>query len=476
MSRRNITEEWKLEGEGEPDDQWALRPAEQNAVSQWQLQDEGAPGGQNDWQPVDYTRTPREPRGNWVLPALVGVALVAVIAYVAWIALERAGLFGPASPPPEPTPVAAVEPPVEEPVPTEEPLDTPPPPPSPTPIVEEVVEPTPEPSPTSIPLVNLESIVINTVGGVNARREPSLQGELIQILPESPTAYLVAADQGEWVQIALADGQLAWVNSQFVQRNSETVLLEEANRRRQAVGLPLLAAPETGEAVPPVEGSPETVAPTETTGLQAPVTITVTVNSPTGLNARETPELGGAIIQLLTVDSAYPAVARTADNQWFQIQLPDRQLAWVAAQFVTATGDVATLPTEPLTEPITLGAAAPITPTQPITPATALTATAPLTDTAPVTATSETTPTVTQVANGVVATVTNLAGSNARATPDREVDPIQLVQFNTALPVVGRSADNEWVQVTLAEGQLGWVLANTVSLNTDIAILPIVSP
>jgi hypothetical protein len=227
MSRRNIAEEWKLEGEGEPDDQWTLRPAEQNAVTQWQLQEEGAPGERNDWQPVDYMRTPREPRGNWVLPALVGVALVAVIAYVAWIALERAGLFGPASPAPEPTPVAVVEPPVEEPAPTEEPADTPPPP-SPTPIVEALVEPTPEPTPTSIPLVNLESVVVNTVGGVNARREPSLQGELIQILPEGPTAYLVAADQGEWVQVALPGGQLAWVNSQFVQRNSETVLLEEA--------------------------------------------------------------------------------------------------------------------------------------------------------------------------------------------------------------------------------------------------------
>jgi uncharacterized protein YgiM (DUF1202 family) len=202
----------------------------------------------------------------------------------------------------------------------------------------------------------------------------------------------------------------------------------------------------------------------------------VTVNSPTGLNARETPELGGAIIQLLTVDSAYPAVARTADNQWVQIQLPDNRLAWAAAQFLTPNGDIGTLSTQPLTEPIQLGSATAVTPTQPVTPTTAITPTEAITTTAPVTATTETTPTVTQVANGVTATVSNLSGSNARATPDRAVEPLQLVQFNTVLPVVGRSADNEWIQVTLAEGQLVWVLANTVTLNTDIAVLPIVGP
>lgn len=460
MSRRNIAEEWKLEGEGEPDDQWTLQPAEQNAVTQWQLQDEDASGGRSDWQPVDYMRTPREPRGNWVLPALVGVALVAVVAYVAWIALERAGLFGPTNPAPTPTPVAAVEPPVEESAPTEEPLDTPPPPsPVPTsePTVEPAVEPTPEPSPTPIPLVNLESVVVNTVGGVNARRDPSLQGELIRVLPEGPTSYLIAADQGEWIQIALPDGQLAWVNSQFVQRNSETVLLEEANRRRQAVGLQPLVAPAAGEATLPGEAPPAATAPTTTAPIVAPVTISVTVNSAAGLNTREAPDLNATVVQLLPANSGALAVARTADNQWLQLQLPDGRLAWAAAQFLTPAGDIGTLSTEALREPIT--------------PATGITPPAPLTATAPVTA-----PTVTQVANGVTATVTNLAGTNARATPNRDVEPLQQVQFNTVLPVVGRSADNEWIQVTLAEGQLAWVLANTVTLNTDIAALPIVSP
>lgn len=473
MSRRNIAEEWKLEGEGEPDDQWTLQPAEQNAVTQWELQDEGAPGERGDWQPVDYMREPREPRGNWVLPALVGVALVAVIAYVAWIALDRAGLFGPTSPAPEPTPAAAVEPPVEDPVeepaPTEAPLDTPPPP-TPEPTLEPTVEPTPEPSPTPIPLVNLESIVVNTVGGVNARREPSLQGELVQILPEGPTAYLVAADQGEWIQIALPDGQLVWVNGQFVQRNSETVLLEEANRRREAVGLAPLAAAAVDEATPPGEAPSETTAPTDTVPVSGPVTISVTVNSAAGLNAREAPDLNATVVQLLPANSGYLAVARTADNQWLQLQLPDGRLAWAAAQFLTLAGDLNSLPTEPLTAAVPLEATTPSTPTQPLTPTTTLTTTA------PVTTTGETTPTVTQVANGVTATVTNLAGTNARPTPNRDVEPLQLVQYNTALPVIGRSADNEWVQVTLAEGQLAWVLVNTVALNTDIAALPIVGP
>ena len=108
MSRRNLADEWRLEEQDVPADQWKLEPAEQNAIAQWQLRDEAGGVDPNEWQPVSYTRERREPRVNWVLPSLVGIALVAVIAYVAWIALERAGLFGPVAPAPTPTSAAAV--------------------------------------------------------------------------------------------------------------------------------------------------------------------------------------------------------------------------------------------------------------------------------------------------------------------------------------------------------------------------------
>jgi SH3-like domain-containing protein len=466
MSRRNIAEEWKLENGGEQEDQWKLQPAEQNAISQWQLQEErGAAPVQSDWQPVNYTRDRREPRGNWILPSLVGVALVAVIAYVAWIAISRAGLLGPTTPVAEPTPAAVAEDPAVDQAtpPASAPTDTPA---APTPTPEPTLTPTLEPSPTPVPLVNLESITVPTLGGVNARRTPELTGEVIQILPQGEARYLVIAEQGEWLQVALPDGQLAWVAAEFVQRTTATVTVEEANQQRAAVGLEPLAAPA------PVEGAPaitETSTSTLTTPLTGPVAISVTINVTTGLNARETPALGATVVELLAGNTTYSAVARTADSQWVQILLPDGRLAWVSTQFITAAGDVNSLSTEPLTpNALAPAVAAPLTTTQPITTSPALTETTP--------ATTTTAPSVTQVADGVTASVTGLSGANARAIPEREAESLQVLAFDSVLPVVGRSANNEWVQVTLSEGQLAWVLVSAVTLNADLETLPVVTP
>jgi uncharacterized protein YgiM (DUF1202 family) len=462
MSRRNLADEWRLEEQDVPADQWKLEPAEQNAIAQWQLRDEAGGVDPNEWQPVSYTRERREPRVNWVLPSLVGIALVAVIAYVAWIALERAGLFGPVAPAPTPTSAAAVatEPgEVTEPTPTDTPV-----PPTPTP--EPPPTPTLEPTATPLPLVNVESIVVTGLGGVNARSEPSLQSEILQVLPQDETAYLVVADQGEWIQVALPDTRLAWVAAEFVQRRSETVLTEVANQRRTAVGLPPLELP---ASQPPGDESPQ-VEPGEavtvtTPPLVAPVTISATINITAGLNARESPDLSSPVVQLLAGNTTYTALARSEDNQWVQILLPDGRLAWVSSQFVTLGGDLQSLSTDPATpESLAATRAAIAPPAEPIT------------TTTPLTPTTAVTPTVTQVVDGVTATVTNLAGANARAVPQREAETAQLLSFGAVLPVVGRSADGEWVQLTLEEGRLAWVLISAVTLSADSASLPIVTP
>jgi uncharacterized protein YgiM (DUF1202 family) len=482
MSRRNIAEEWKLEEGDTPDEQWKLQPAEQNALSQWQLQEEqGPPNPLNDWQPVEYARERRTARGNWILPALVGVALVAVLAYGAWVVLGRLGVLDPVTSPAAPNEQAPVaEPTVEQTTTAPEAPTATLPPPTPTP--EPPPTPTPEPSPTPPPVVNQESVIVPTVGGVNARRTPDIGGEVIQILPQGDAKYLVIADQGDWIQIALPDGQQAWVAAEVVQRVTDTLLLDQANQNRAAVGLPPLAAPAPVEGAPVITGTAPTTGTTgTTTGLTAPATISVTINVTTGLNARETPALTGTVVELLTNSSSYRAVARTADNQWLQIVLPDGRLAWVSTPFVTPEGDVNTLSTEPLTDSaILLAASTPLTATTSLTATTPLTATQALTTGSPLTGTGavapSTSPTVTQVADGVTATVSSLSGANARGVPDREADSLQVLAFGAAVPVVGRSADNEWVQVTLSEGQLAWVLAEAVTLNAAIDTLPVVNP
>jgi uncharacterized protein YgiM (DUF1202 family) len=465
MTRRNLAEEWKLEESGDERDEWKLEPAEQNAASQWQLRD--AEQIATEWQPIDYQRERSSSGGNWVLPSLVGVALVAVIAYAAWIGLNRMGLLGTTAPPSvEPTEAAAVVETPVEPAATTAPTETPA---SPSPTPEPSPTPPPEPSPTPIPVLALQSATVNAVGGVNARREPNTTAEVIRILPQGER-FLVIEDRTDWVQLAIGGGEVGWVAGEFVDRTSETVTYDVANQRRAQVGLPALAPPAAPAETTALTGTTpvtEAVTITETdpvtTGAAppeaAPVTaaISATVNITVGLNSREEPNTTAPIVQLLAASSSYSAIARSADNQWVQLVLPDGSLAWAFAEFLALSGDIATLPVGPLAAP-PAPAASP-----------SLTGTTNVTSSAPVTG-------VIQVVSGVTASVTSLSGTDVRATPDLEGESLQLLPFDAVLPVIGRSADSQWIQVALEEGRVAWAPANTVSVNTDVTTLPVVNP
>lgn len=489
MSRRNIADEWKLQEDAEPNDQWKLEPAEQTAISQWELREGQDQGTQvNDWQPVNYTRNRQEPRGNWLLPTLVGVALVAVIAYVAWIALERAGIVDTAIPAPVDTPEEqAIQPTLETTVPITPTATLPPP----TPTAEPAIEPTPEPLPTTPPTTVLASVVITEVNGVNARSEPNTTSEVLQVIMPGTTSYLIADEQPEWVQIVLPDNQRVWVSSAFTGRISETLTIDEANRRLSAAGLPLVTAPDGSAPIGTPAPVTETVPSTDTTSapLTAGATLTVTINITAGLNARETPDLTGTVVQLLGGNTSYPALARTADNSWVQIQLPDGRLPWVSAQFVTPSGDLNLLSTEPALVGITPGATTSQAPTTtlPITTTAGLTdttptATDPVTGTASLTATTALTtvlvptPAAVTPVDQAAGVISGLAGTNVRATPDTATESLELVAYGTAVTATGRTANGEWLQLTLADGETVWVLANTVALEVPISALPEVAP
>jgi hypothetical protein len=181
------------------------------------------------------------------------------------------------------------------------------------------------------------------------------------------------------------------------------------------------------------------------------------VNITVGLNSREEPNTTAAIVQLLASGSSYSAIARSADNQWVQLVLPDGRPAWAFAEFLALSGDIATLPVGPLAAPPAPAASPP------------LTGTASVTSSVPVTG-------VIQAVSGVTASVTSLSGTDARATPDLEGESLQLLPFDAVLPVIGRSADSQWIQVALEEGRVAWAPASTVSVNTDVATLPVVNP
>jgi len=463
MSERNVADDWKLEETGETLERWKLQAAEQNATAPWQLQDPTR--AENAWQPIDYNRE-RGGASNWLLPSLVILSFVAVVAYMAWIGLTRLGLLSPTTAAVEPTAVAviATTPDVLTPVVGASDALTPTATVEPTQVVlpTPTIEPTPIPAPTVVQMIQ-QFVVITDTAGVNARSEPNTTSAVVQLL-NAGQRFLVAEESNGWLQIALAPNQIAWVAADVVSRTSELVTLDLANQRRGEYGLPPLAAPSTPPAAVGTTLT-GTVPATSTTGLTGsvgvavppPAPITATISITDGLNARSEPALDGDVVTLLPGGASYPVVSRSPDGQWLQVRLTDGTLAWVFAQLVTITGDATTLPLPNAQNAVTTTLAT--------------TSTAILTPT--VVATPATTNTV--AVGAATATVSSLSGAKARPVPDRALDSDDLYPFEAVLPVVGRSADNEWVQVELEPGRLAWMLVSAVQLNVDLAILPVVA-
>lgn len=480
MSEQNTADNWRLEDTGgDTLDQWKLQEAEQNQAEQWQLQRTRT--DEVGWQPVEYERQGAR-RGSWLLPLLVGLALVAVFAYGVWIGLGTLGitdissLIAPVQT--EPTPPEAVAAAALDATatavaaaPTEAPTTTA--------TVAPTDTPAPVPSPTAEPLKVEQQIVrITNQYGVNARREPSTEGELVQVLQQGQE-FVVTEDRGDgWLQVALSSAELVWISSDFAEKRSELVPLEIANQRRAALNLPPLTAADaytdtSGTAVavaatPTVATQPitstlpgvETGAITDTapTTTTPPLTSTLAVTSPApslvtaitgtvsitaGLNARSEPTTTAQAVVLLNGGAVLTITGRSADSQWLQVRLDDGTLAWVFAEFVEIS------PTSTPAPVATPGATTPVTTT---------------------TGTTGTNPT-----EGASASVKSLSGANARLSPDRTASSAEVIAYDTVLAVRGRTANNEWLQVEY-QGELLWVLVSTVSLSTDLAGLPVVTP
>ncbi len=60
------------------------------------------------------------------------------------------------------------------------------------------------------------------------------------------------------------------------------------------------------------------------------------------------------------------------------------------------------------------------------------------------------------------------------SAPDEESESIQRVGRGAALPVTGRTADGQWIQVQSSGGATGWVMASAIELNVDIETLAII--
>ncbi|MFN8443233.1 MAG: SH3 domain-containing protein [Caldilineaceae bacterium] len=483
---------WQLqevEGRGK---QWNLLDSEQELDDRWHLQPdeeytryEGA-----NWRPIDDLPEERSGGAGWVLPSLVLVAVLAVAGYVAIVGFDRIGLgninlgdlFSPAA---QDGVSAAIATPGEggEPQVTQEPsagsgtqvVPTPTElPPTPTATLEPATS-------TPAPMVEKRTASVREQYGVNARNSPSTAGDPIEIVAQGtqlPIWDEQQNDEGDWYYVSLPNNTKAWVSAKFVDVTSAQVTYDEINQLRQAQGLPLLPTP-TGAAsvdTPVADNSSaaQPVAPTNDTN-PAPVAVSAAISSPVGLNLRSEPNASAAAITLLADSLTFPVVGRSEDGTWLQLKIADDSLGWAATEFLRVTGDPSTLPAGGIASaPATpVGDVAPISSTTNValtgTTATNITATVPPSTTAGVTGTTVTTGTA-----GTTASVVSLSGSRVRETATKDGAELALLNFGDVVKVLGRSEDSLYLQVELADGNRGWLLADTVEASSAVDALPVV--
>ena len=308
-------------------------------------------------------------------------------------------------------------------------------------------------------MAELVTGTVNTVAGVNARTQPTITGVLVRLLNQGDVVTVVG-QEGDWLQVILADNIVAWVSGEFIAQVAQQVTLDELNARRVAAGLPLLPAPE----VAPAPATPAPAAAITQLSVTQTAAMTVLVNGEPFINARSSPTTTAPVVTTVNVSATLVADGRTPGGDRLRVQLPDGAAAWVVTTFVTPEGDINTLPVVEATEPTAEAPAAATAETAPVTETATLTE--PL---AEVTATPE----IAVPAGAATATVANLVGAKVRAAPDQNLDEIVVAKRGETFSALGRSADALWVQVQLADGTPGWILATAITLDTDINALPV---
>lgn len=458
MAEENPMDRWQLQDTGNVAKQWQLQESSQPLNDEWQVYEDNA--GITPWQPVEYERGAGQ-RG-WLLPTLVILGLLVAIGYVGWLAYNRLGLSGL---------VGLNDPPIIEetgqlpPTGAEEtdigvtgdqvtPIiaDTPVPP-TPT-----VAPPpptlTPAPTPTAV-MIEQKLATVAHPYGVNARPEPSVQSEVLRIIPEGERG-IVLEERDEWLQIQLPDDGQVWVSSQFMDISTE--LVEDTSN----------VQPELGDA-------------------------SVKITAPAGLNARSAPVDEADVLEYLLADTVVTALVYSDDQQWIMVELEDGRMAWVFAEFVELTGRIGIgLPEaqeEQLAEP-EINDETPGNDTGDDTgndqvqsengvASDSVTASFPAGDSTAqdvVTTGVEVEPPFSNVIpiDSPSVIIERAEGVNSRAADNVTSEEVLLLPQGSVIPILGKNEAGDWLQLGLPDGRQGWVFAQAVATNQDIDTLPVI--
>lgn len=160
-------------------------------------------------------------------------------------------------------------------------------------------------------------------------------------------------------------------------------------------------------------------------------TITGTVVNANILNVRNGPGVTFTQISTLTTGAGVAIVGRDSAGTWLQIRLPAGQTGWVSSQFVRTNFLLTNAPVVSTTATPSTGGAATAT-----------------------------------VSTDVL---------NVRSGPGLTFGRFAAITQNQVVSLLGRSADNSWLQVRLADGRTGWVSSQFVTANLVLSNLPIIN-
>lgn len=487
MSDKRTAKNLRLEDdEGESGTYIRLEDTGKDLADRWRLQAGETP---SDWQPVEYDRPSRGGVG-WILPLIIGAALVGLIGLMIYAGIDRLRNSDIASSIPflgdgnsavvegengDETIVAnAVEgeegsastegSETVEPAVVLQPTATLEPEPTESSQVAES-ESNAEAEPTAV-LIEEEIGIISNQYGVNARLQPSTASDVLRILEQDEEVLILdqlsdTENDIEWLQVLTSEDAEVWVAADFVDITTRLVALE------------------TGEVVETIAGGATSTSrdPNEFALADSDVTVPAIINSQYGLNARTSPSADTEPVRVLDDGSAVTAIQRSDDGEWIQVQLDSNERFWVSSGFIAADGDLNTLlsssevalriaeesaPKEPEVE-ITEPEAQEPGPKEPIVEV----ADAP----APVDSSASDG----DAGGSILISVKSPYGANARSTSNVAGEALQVIEENVELQAIGRTANSAWVQAPLEDGTLAWLFTQTLNLPDDISTLPVVA-
>jgi uncharacterized protein YgiM (DUF1202 family) len=295
-----------------------------------------------------------------------------------------------------------------------------------------------------------------------------------------------------WIALGQWGGGLGSLPGMAAAAPTETPTVDAAAVAAAASPTPAPPTPtlEPTATLAPAETPTATIEPTPTIAMGE--LISGTVNAVQGVNARREPN--GEVIRTLNENEGVTVTRQ--DGDWLQVILSDgTTVAWVSSEFINRTPQMVPLeqlaaiftaaglpvptavaapaPSAGLTETVDLASATPLPAAgEVVTPSLPLAGSAPQLTPNGVIPTAPFTNALPAV--GPALTVSDTTGVNARADASIAGAVLLVVPNGAVLPVLGRNAAGDWLQVQLPDGQRAWMFSEAVIASPDAASAPVV--